>query len=103
MAFARAFLKDPGLLILDEASSRLDAATERRLERAMDVLLRNRTAIIIAHRLSTVQRADEIMILKAGQIEEYGTYTKLAQNADSIFSGLLRTGLEGYSRDSNGP
>ena len=48
VAFARAFLKDPGLLILDEASSRLDAATERRLERAMDVLLRNRTAIIIA-------------------------------------------------------
>ena len=103
VAFARAFLKDPGLLILDEASSRLDAATERRLERAMDVLLRNRTAIIIAHRLSTVQRADEIMILNAGRIEEYGTYTKLAQNADSIFSGLLRTGLEGYSRDSNGP
>ena len=95
VAFARAFLRDPGLLILDEASSRLDAATEKRLERAMDALLRNRTAIIIAHRLSTVHRADEIMILEAGRIREYGTYAKLAENPDSVFSGLLRTGLEG--------
>lgn len=94
VAFARVFLRDPGLLILDEASSRLDAATERRMERAMDALLRNRTAIVIAHRLSTVYRADEIMILEEGRIQEYGTYADLAGNPDSRLSGLLRTAAE---------
>ena len=65
LAFARVFLQDPGLVILDEASSRLDPATERLIERAVDRLLAGRTGIIIAHRLATVQRADEIMILEA--------------------------------------
>jgi len=54
------FLRDPGLVILDEASSRLDPATEQRMERAVGRLLQDRTAIVIAHRLGTVQRADEI-------------------------------------------
>ena len=72
------------MIILDEASSRLDPATERHLERAIDTLLQNRTAIIIAHRLSTVQRADEIMILEEGQIREYGEYENLAANPNSI-------------------
>ena len=67
LAFARVFLKDPGLVILDEPSSRLDPATERRLEQAVDRLLRSRTAIIIAHRLDTVRRADEIMVLADGR------------------------------------
>ncbi len=64
LAFMRIFLQDPGLVILDEASSRLDPATEHLLERAVDRLVQGRTAIIIAHRLGTVQRADEIMILE---------------------------------------
>ena len=68
LAFARVFLRDPGLVILDEASSRLDPATEQLIERAIDRLLRGRTAIIIAHRLGTVQRADEIMILEDGRM-----------------------------------
>ncbi|HET6316431.1 MAG TPA: ABC transporter ATP-binding protein, partial [Chloroflexota bacterium] len=63
LAFTRALLRDPALVILDEASSRLDPATERLIERAVDKLLRGRTGIIIAHRLATVQRADEILIL----------------------------------------
>jgi energy-coupling factor transporter ATP-binding protein EcfA2 len=67
LAFARVFLKDPDVVVLDEASSRLDPATERLIERAIDKLLQNRTAIIIAHRLTTVQRADEIMILERGR------------------------------------
>jgi len=96
LAFTRVFLRDPGLIILDEASSRLDPATERHLERAIDTLLRNRTAIVIAHRLSTVQRADEIMILEEGRIREYGEYENLAANPNSIFFGLLRTGLEEF-------
>ena len=98
VAFARVFLRNPGLLILDEASSRLDAATERRLERAMDLLLLSRTAIVIAHRLSTVNRADEIMILEEGRMIENGTHANLVKDPDSIFSGLLRTGLEGVLR-----
>jgi ABC-type multidrug transport system fused ATPase/permease subunit len=94
LAFTRVFLRNPGLVILDEASSRLDPATEQRLERAIDKLLQNRTAIIIAHRLGTVFRADEIMILDDGQISEYGERQQLAANPDSRFSQLLQTGLE---------
>src|SRR5689334_8682188 len=67
LAFTRVFLRNPGLVILDEASSRLDPATEQKLERAIDKLLKNRTAIIIAHRLDTIQRADEILILDQGK------------------------------------
>jgi ABC-type multidrug transport system fused ATPase/permease subunit len=94
LAFTRVFLRDPGLVILDEASSRLDPATEQRLERAIDKLLRNRTAIIIAHRLGTVHRADQIMILDGGSLGEYGNRQALAANPNSRFSQLLQTGLE---------
>ena len=68
LAFTRVFLKYPGLVILDEASSRLDPATEVKLERAIDKLLKNRTAIIIAHKLDTIQRADDILILERGNV-----------------------------------
>ena len=94
LAFARVFLRNPGLVILDEASSRLDPVTEQRLERAIDKLLQDRTAIIIAHRLGTVQRADEIMILEDGSVTEYGDRKQLAADTNSRFSQLLQTGLE---------
>jgi len=94
LAFTRVFLQDPGLVILDEASSRLDPATEALLERAVDRLLKGRTAIVIAHRLGTVQRADEILILDAGRVEEYGARAELARDPDSRFAQLLKTGLE---------
>jgi ATP-binding cassette subfamily B protein len=94
LAFARVFLRDPGLVILDEASSRLDPATERRIERAIDALLAKRTAIIVAHRLGTVHRADEIMILEKGEIREYGERERLAGDPNSRFYSLLQTGLE---------
>ena len=94
LALTRVFLRDPGLVILDEASSRLDPATEGRLERAIDKLLHNRTAIIIAHRLSTVQRADEILILENGRVSEYGDRRQLAADVHSRFYQLLQTGLE---------
>jgi ABC-type multidrug transport system fused ATPase/permease subunit len=94
LAFTRVFLRNPGLVILDEASSRLDPATEQRLERAIDRLLRDRTAIIIAHRLGTVQRADEIMILDRGIVSEYGDRRQLAADVNSRFYQLLQTGLE---------
>jgi ATP-binding cassette, subfamily B, bacterial len=94
LAFARVFLQDPGLVILDEASSRLDPATERLIEHAVDRLLEGRTGIIVAHRLGTVQRADEILILDGGRIVELGERAELARDRDSRFAGLLRHGLE---------
>jgi ATP-binding cassette subfamily B protein len=94
LAFTRVFLRDPGLVILDEASSRLDPATEQRIERAVDKLLQNRTAIIVAHRLGTVQRADEIMILEDGHVIEHGERMRLASDPASRFYSLLQTGLE---------
>jgi ATP-binding cassette subfamily B protein len=94
LAFTRIFLQDPGLVILDEASSRLDPATEHLIERAVDRLVQGRTAIIIAHRLGTVQRADEILILDRGRIVEHGPRAALASDPASRFYGLLQTGLE---------
>jgi ATP-binding cassette subfamily B protein len=94
LAFTRVFLKDPGLLILDEASSRLDPATETLLEQAVDRLFAGRTGIVIAHRLRTVQRADDILILENGAIVEFGARAELAARADSRFAALLRAGLE---------
>jgi ABC-type multidrug transport system fused ATPase/permease subunit len=94
VALVRVFLKDPGLVILDEASARLDPATERRIERAIDLLLRDRTAIIIAHRLATVLRADTILILENGRVAELGPRAQLQRSPDSRFAALLRLGLE---------
>jgi ABC-type multidrug transport system fused ATPase/permease subunit len=94
LAFTRIFLQDPGLVILDEASSRLDPVTEQLIERAVDRLVQGRTAIVIAHRLATVQRADQIMILKEGRIREYGSRAALAGDPNSYYCGLLGSGLE---------
>lgn len=99
LAFARVFLKDPGLVILDEASSRLDPTTEQLIERAMDKLLTNRTAIVIAHRLATVQRVDDIIILENGRISEMGPRRQLAATPTSRFAQLLQTGLESVSSE----
>lgn len=92
MAFARVFLKDPGLVVLDEASSRLDPQTEQLIEQAVERLLENRTGIIIAHRLKTVERADQILILEQGQVVEYGDRAALVGDPASRFSRLLQAG-----------
>jgi len=94
LALTRAFLKDPKLVILDEASSRLDPATERIIERALNKLLKNRSAIIIAHRLSTLAKADKILILEKGKITEYGYREDLVNDPKSHFSQLLQQGIE---------
>ena len=94
LAFARVFLTNPGLVVLDEASSRLDPATEQKLEAAVGKLLQGRTCIIIAHRLATVQRADRILILDNGRVAEYGDREALAADPGSRFSRMLKTGLE---------
>ncbi len=94
LAFTRVFLKNPGLVILDEASSRLDPATEQKLERAMDKLLDGRTAIIIAHKLHTLHRAHDVLILEKGNVIEYGDRVQLASDSTSRFYQLLQTGME---------
>ena len=94
LAIARAALKDPPILVLDEATSALDAATEARVAAALRGLMRGRTTFIIAHRLSTVRAADEILVFAAGRIVERGTFDKLlAQNG--VFAELVRTQLTG--------
>jgi ATP-binding cassette subfamily B protein len=94
LAFTRIFLREPGLVILDEATSRLDPATEYLIERAVDKLVRGRSAIIVAHRLGTVQRADDILILEQGKVVEYGEREKLAHDPTTRFYHLLQTGME---------
>jgi ATP-binding cassette, subfamily B, bacterial len=94
LAFARVFLKDPGLVILDEASSRLDPSTETLMERAVDRLFTQRTGVVIAHRLKTIQRADDILIVEDGRIVEFGPRAVLAADPKSHFHRLLQTGLE---------
>ena len=94
LAFVRVFLKNPGLVLLDEASSRLDPATEQRIERATSRLLAGRTGIIIAHRLATLRAVDEVMVMEHGTIVEHGTRESLANDVTTRFASLLRTGLE---------
>jgi ATP-binding cassette, subfamily B, bacterial len=94
LALARLALKNPQLIILDEANSRLDRATEAALDRSLSGVLAGRTALIIAHRLATVAQVDDILILADGQVSEFGPRQLLAADPDSQFSALLRAGLE---------
>ncbi|WP_433176654.1 ABC transporter ATP-binding protein [Actinoallomurus sp. CA-150999] len=89
LAFARVFLTDPGLVVLDEASSRLDPATERRIERVVDRLLTDRTGVLIAHRLSSLTRVDRIAVVEDGRIVEYGRREELSVDPGSRFARLL--------------
>ena len=89
VAFARAFLADPAVLILDEATSSLDVPSERAVQRALRTILAGRTALIIAHRLSTVEIADRVLVMEAGRIVEDGTPADLV-GGDGRFAGLHR-------------
>lgn len=94
VAFARVLLRGPDLVILDEASSRLDPATESLVERAVERLLEGRTAIVIAHRLATLERVDDVMIMDGGRVVENGPRQALASDPDSRYASLLRTGMK---------
>lgn len=94
LAFTRIFLKDPGLIILDEPTSRLDPATEALVQRAVERLLRGRTAIVIAHRLATVRRVDEVLIMENGRVKEHGRRDELLGDPGSEFNRMLQAGLE---------
>lgn len=94
LALVRVFLMNPKLVILDEASSRLDPVTESLVDKALNRLMEGRTCIIIAHRLGTIKRADEILILDKGSILEYGKREELLNDEASRLSELLRVGIE---------
>jgi ABC-type multidrug transport system fused ATPase/permease subunit len=97
LACARIFLRDPDVVILDEASSRLDPATERLVHTALGRLLDGRTGIIVAHRLATVAFADDILVLEDGQVREHGRRLALAADPASRFAALLRLATEEFS------
>jgi ATP-binding cassette subfamily B protein len=91
LTFARVFLRNPSVVILDEASSRIDPGTELLIEQAVGRLVEGRTVIVIAHRLSTLNRCDEIMILERGRIVEQGARSRLAGDSNARFHKLLKT------------
>ena len=92
MSFARALLLNPRVLVLDEATSAVDAQTEAYIQRGLETLMAGRTAIVIAHRLSTVQRATEILVLEHGRIVERGTHAELLDER-GLYHGLHTLGL----------
>lgn len=94
IALTRLFLRSPDFVLLDEASSRIDPLTEARVTRAIDRLLQDRTAIVIAHRLSTVERLDEILVLDAGRVAERGATAELRDDPTSRYAQLLAVGLD---------
>jgi subfamily B ATP-binding cassette protein MsbA len=91
LAIARALYKNAPILILDEATSALDAESERAVQEALEHLMQHRTTLVIAHRLSTVQHADRIVVMEAGQIVETGSHTELLE-LDGHYARLFRAG-----------
>ncbi len=94
VALARAYVADPDLLVLDEATSAVDPATEVRLQRTLDAVTRGRTTVAIAHRLSTAQAADEVIVVDRGRIVQRGRHEDLVADPDSIYGRLYTSWLE---------
>lgn len=94
IAIARAILRDPSILILDEATSSLDAESEVLVQEALEKLMEGRTTLIIAHRLSTIRKVDRIFVIREGQLAETGSHTELSQQQNGIYSNLLKLQLQ---------
>jgi len=88
-------LKNPRILILDEATSSLDSESERLVQDALEKLMVGRTSIVIAHRLSTIRKADQIMVLDDGRIVEKGTHEQLMQMSDGIYNNMSKLQFTG--------
>lgn len=102
-AFARAVIRNPSILILDEATAALDSASEARIQTAMDKFSANRTTVVIAHRLSTIKNADNILVMeRGGKVVEQGTYTALMEK-DGVFASLVKLQSLGSNQDESSP
>jgi len=97
IAIARAILKNPSVLILDEATSALDAENEKTVQEALDKIMGGKTSVIVAHRISTIKDADEILVFSDGQIIERGTYQQLT-DMQGAFYKLERGTNQGVAR-----
>jgi ABC-type multidrug transport system fused ATPase/permease subunit len=94
IAIARAVLKDPSILILDEATSSLDSESERLVQEALDKLMVGRTSFVIAHRLSTIRKADKIIVIDKGEVRESGTHEELMLNANGLYYNLIKLQMD---------
>ena len=95
ISIARAILADPRILVLDEATSAVDTQTEALIQDALEALMRNRTAIVIAHRLSTIRKADQIVVLKAGEVVELGNHYSLVNQPNGYYAALVKAQASG--------
>ncbi len=95
LSIARAILKNPPVLILDEATSSLDAESEALVQQAIENLMTDRTTVVIAHRLSTIRRADRIVVIEEGTVRETGTHDELLRRADSFYRRLYQLQFAG--------
>ena len=102
LTIARAFIADPEMLILDEATSSVDTRTEVLVQQAMDNLRKGRTAFVIAHRLSTIRDADLILVMEDGDVVEQGTHTELLAK-DGAYTRLYRAQFAGPGEDEDDP
>ena len=98
ISFARALIADPRIIVLDEATSNIDTATEQLIQRAINSLLKDRTAFVIAHRLSTIKEADLVVVMKEGRIAEMGVHDELLARRGEYFN--LYTMIFRYQRDA---
>jgi subfamily B ATP-binding cassette protein MsbA len=94
ISFLRAYIKDPQILILDEATSSIDTDSELLIQNAIEKITKNRTSIIIAHRLSTIMKADNIIVMDKGKIVEQGTHSNLIGNKDGSYKKLYDAQLK---------
>lgn len=97
IAIARAILKDPSILILDEATSSLDSQSEVLIQQALQELMKGRTSIIIAHRLATIKNADEIYVLDNGKIAEHGIHEELLTHSNGLYAKLVNLQINGLT------
>ena len=101
IAIARAVLKDPAILILDEATSSLDSESERLVQDALDQLMQGRTSFVVAHRLATVRKADKILVIDGGKVAEAGTHDELVQIEHGVYAGLSKLQFRNQASISN--